>query len=144
MTKLYIIDTNVLVAGLISSQKESPVIAIVDAMLKGTIIYVISPALLQEYREVLLRPKLRKIHGLNEKEIDQLLTDIIANAIFCEPPVGLEKAPDSGDNHLWDLLQENKKSILVTGDKLLVNKPLKDASVILPTQLFTEKLSYKP
>lgn len=138
MVKLYIIDTNVLVAGLISSQKESPVIAIVDAMLKGLIIYVLSPALLQEYRDVLLRPKLSKIHGLNEKEIDQLLTDIIANAIFCEPPVGLEKAPDSGDNHLWDLLQDNKESILVTGDKLLLEKPLLDTSVVLPAQLVTE------
>ena len=135
MTKLYIINTNVLVAGLISSQKESPVIAIVDAMLKGLIIYVLSPALLQEYRDVLLRPKLSKIHGLNEKEIDQLLTDIIANAIFCEPSVGLEKAPDSGDNHLWDLLQDNQGSILVTGDKLLLDKPLMGASVILPAQL---------
>lgn len=138
MVKLYIIDTNVLVAGLISSQKESPVVAIVDAMLKGLIIYVLSPALLQEYRDVLLRPKLSKIHGLNEKEIDQLLTDIIANAIFCEPPVGLEEAPDSGDNHLWDLLQDNKESILVTGDKLLLEKPLLDTSVVLPAQLVTE------
>jgi len=41
--QLYIIDTNVLVAGLISSQKESPVRAIVGAMLKGVIIYVIPP-----------------------------------------------------------------------------------------------------
>ena len=135
MTQLYIIDTNVLVAGLISSQKDSPVLAIVDAMLKGEIIYVLSPALIQEYREVLLRPKLSKIHGLNEEEIDQLLTDIIANAVFCEPPEGLEKAPDLGDNHLWDLLQDNSGSILITGDKLLLKKPLKGASVIAPSQL---------
>jgi len=132
MTKLFIIDTNVLVAGLISSQKNSPVIAIVDAMLKGTIIYTLSPALLQEYREVLLRPKLRKIHGLNEQEIDQLLTEIIANAVFCEPHAGTEKAPDSGDNHLWDLLQYKQGSTLITGDQLLLDKPLQGASVILP------------
>jgi len=138
MTKLYIIDTNVLISGLISSNKESPVVVIVDAMLKGRIIYVISPALLQEYREVLLRPKLSKIHDLNEEEIDIFLTDIIANAIFCEPPVGVRKAPDSGDNHLWDLLQEKKGSILVTGDQLLLDKPLTDDSVILPAQLTTK------
>jgi putative PIN family toxin of toxin-antitoxin system len=135
MTQLYIVDTNVLVAGLISSQKDSPVLAIVDAMLKGAIIYVLSSALIKEYRDVLLRPKLCKIHGLNEDEIDHLLTDIIANAIFCEPPIGLEKAPDLGDNHLWDLLQDNSGSVLITGDKLLLNKPLKDASVIAPSQL---------
>jgi len=136
MTRLFIIDTNVLVAGLISSRKDSPVVSIVDAMLKGTIIYTLSPALLREYREVLLRPKLCKLHKLNEEEIDQLLTEIIANAVFCEPAKGIENSPDTGDNHLWDILQHNKKCVLITGDQLLLEKPLKGASIILPATYF--------
>ena len=132
MAELFIVDTNVLIAGLISSKKDSPVTLIVDAMLNGTIIYSLSPELLQEYREVLLRPKLRKLHRLSEKEIDQFLTEIIANAVFCEPPKGKEEAPDTGDNHLWDLLQYSQKTVLITGDKLLLDKPLKDALIILP------------
>ena len=132
MTKVFIVDTNVLVAGLISSKKDSPVVYIVDAMLNGKIIYLLSPALLHEYRSVLLRPKLCKLHKLSEKEIDQLLTEIIANAIFCEPPAGAEQAPDRGDDHLWDIMQYNRETLLITGDQLLLDKPLKGTSIILP------------
>lgn len=39
MPSLYIIDTNVLVAGLISSNPASPPVRILDAMLNGEIIY---------------------------------------------------------------------------------------------------------
>jgi len=53
MPSLYIIDTNVLVAGLISSNPASPPVRFLDAMLNGEIIYVLSPDLLAEYRAVL-------------------------------------------------------------------------------------------
>ncbi len=38
MSRLFIIDTYVFVAGLISSNKTSPVVRIVDAMFNGSII----------------------------------------------------------------------------------------------------------
>ena len=129
--RLFIFDTNVLVAGLISTTKTSPTVKILDAMLKGSILYVLSPALLQEYRTVLLRPKLCKLHGLSESEIDQLLVEITANSIWREPSVS-HQAPDSGDNHLWNLLLHNVDTILVSGDQLLLNNPPKDKSVITP------------
>lgn len=131
MHKVFIVDTNVLIAGIISSNKVSPVVHIVNSMLDGSIPYLLSPSLLREYRDVLLRPKLCKLHRLNEESIDQLLTEIIANAIFCEPRKGND-APDKGDNHLWDLLQHHKNSTLITGDLLLLEKPLQETSVIMP------------
>jgi predicted nucleic acid-binding protein len=79
--RLFIIDTNVLVAGLITGDPASPAARIQDAMLGGGLPYLLSPALLEEYRAVLLRPKLRRAHGLTEIEIDTLLTEIVANAI---------------------------------------------------------------
>ena len=129
--RLFIFDTNVLVAGLISTTKTSPTVKILDAMLKGSILYVLSPALLQEYRTVLLRPKLCQLHGLSESEVDQLLVEITANSIWREPSVS-HQAPDSGDNHLWSLLLHNVDTILVSGDQLLLNNPPKDKSVITP------------
>ena len=70
--QVFVVDTNVLTAGLITKDAQSPVARIVDHMLSGAIIYLLSPALLDEYRAVLLRPKLNRLHGLTEREIDSL------------------------------------------------------------------------
>jgi putative PIN family toxin of toxin-antitoxin system len=129
--RVFIIDTNVFVAGLISSAYTSPPVKILDAMLNGSIMYVLSPALLQEYQTVLMRPKLLKLHGLTEHEINQLLSEITANAIWREPSLA-PQAPDAGDDHLWALLLQTDDTILVTGDQLLVNTPPANKSVVTP------------
>ena len=100
--------------------------------------HLLSPALLQEYREVLLRPKLRKLHGLSKAEVDQILSEITANAIWREPAES-SGAPDPGDDHLWSLLQSTD-AILVTGDQLLLDNPPRAASTILPKTCVTEFL----
>jgi hypothetical protein len=43
---------------------DSPVASVLDAMLSGSLHYLMSPALLAEYRSVLLRPKVTRLHGL--------------------------------------------------------------------------------
>ena len=133
MPPVFIVDTNVLIAGLISAQQGSPTVKIVDAMLGGRIIYLLSPELLREYRTVLLRPKLLRLHRLNEQQIDCLMTEITANAIWHEiPAVSAEEVPDPGDRHLWDLLATEPTAILVTGDHLLFENPPQQSSVISP------------
>ena len=136
--RLLIIDTNVLVAGILSNNIDSPTARIVNAMLDGRIMHLLSPALLQEYREVLLRPKLCKLHGLSKAEVDQILSEITANAIWREPAES-HCAPDPGDDHLWSLLQSTD-AILVTGDQLLLDNPPRAASTILPKTCVTEFL----
>jgi predicted nucleic acid-binding protein len=54
---IYIIDTNVVVAGLITAQTDSPVARILDSMLGAAFPFVLLPALLAEYRAVLARPR---------------------------------------------------------------------------------------
>lgn len=136
---LLIIDTNVLVAGVISSNSHSPVVKLVDAMLSGEIIYLLSTALLAEYRQVLLRPRLRKLHGLKKEQVDQFLVEVTANAIWCEPQ-STENAPDPSDNHLWDLLRQNNTALLITGDKLLLDNPPPYAAIISPI-IFVERFT---
>ena len=75
--KLWIIDTNVVVSGLISRDPEAPTASVLNDMLTGRLIFVLSPALLAEYRAVLLRPRICERHGLNESDIDQILIEII-------------------------------------------------------------------
>ena len=129
---VFVVDTNVLVAGLITGSSRSPVALVLDAMLSGTLVFLLSPALLDEYRSVLSRPKLVKLHGLTEAQIDQLLVELTANAIWREPKPG-SAAPDRGDDHLWDLLSAYSGSILVTVDRLLLDNPPKQSSVISPS-----------
>jgi putative PIN family toxin of toxin-antitoxin system len=82
---LWVVDTNVLVAALLTAQADSPTARTLDAMLDGSLMFVLSPALLAEYRAVLLRPRLAQRHGLTEAEVDELLATITANAIWREP-----------------------------------------------------------
>ena len=122
-----IVDTNVVVAGLITRNDTSPVARILDGMLGAAFPFVLSEALLAEYRAVLVRPVLRKLHGLTVAEVEAILTDLAQHAIVLRPvstpPAPL--APDPGDQLLWELLATKADLALVTGDKLL----LKDAGM---------------
>ena len=100
---IVIVDTNVVVAGLITAQNTSPVARILDGMLTAAFPYVVSEALLAEYRTVLARPGLRKFHGLAIAEVEAILTDVALQAIVLSPVPGPD-APDPGDPLLWDLL----------------------------------------
>ena len=131
MSAPVVIDTNVVVAGLLTGHADSPVARILDAMLDGAFVFVLSAALLAEYRAVLLRPKLTKLHGLNAGEIETVLTDIAHAAIFLQP-VRTLAAPDAGDQHLWELLAARADLLLVTGDKLLLQDRAMRGRVLAP------------
>lgn len=117
-----IIDTNVVVAGLLTKHATSPVARILDGMLVGAFAFALSEPLIAEYRNVLVRPPLRKQHGLSVTEVEMLLTDLVQLAILVEPQPA-EAAPDPGDQMLWELLAARPDLILVTGDKLLLQHP---------------------
>ncbi len=129
--KVFVVDTNVLVAGLITAEVNSPTALILDAMLSGGMAYLLSPALLQEYRAVLVRPRIQALHGLTEDEVDTLLTEIVAIAVWREPAPAVG-APDPGDDHLWALLACEAGCMLVTGDRLLLEHPPEHHRVIPP------------
>jgi putative PIN family toxin of toxin-antitoxin system len=127
---LVIIDTNVIVSGLLTSQEGAPTAAIVDRALTGEIRALISVDLLTEYRSVLLRPAIRSRHGLGENEIDAILTAIAENAVVCEPVRPPSAPPDRGDLHLWSLLAARPDAVLVTGDQVLVDSSPDWATVV--------------
>jgi len=132
---VFIIDTNVVAAGLITSRKDSPTAQILDGMINGDLVFLLSPALLDEYRQILQRPRLIRLHGLTEPEIGQILTEITANAIWRDPPADNEHIPpDLQDSHLWALLASEPAAVLLTEDHLLIEKPRPRRSVISPAK----------
>jgi len=132
MTVPVIIDTNVVVAGLLTNQPDAATARILNAMLAAAFPFVVSSALLAEYRDVLGRPKLGKIHGLSLEEVETLVVALAQHAIVLQP-VAAPPAPDPGDQHLWELLAARSDLILVTGDKRLLGSDLR-ARVFAPGQ----------
>ena len=134
MSSFFIIDTNVVVAGMLTAHADSPVARILDGMLSAAFPFVVSEALLAEYRAVLVRPRLCKLHGLSGAEVDVVLTDMVRHAIVLTPASSgmTPKAPDAGDQFLWDLLAARADLVLVTGDKLLLQDQAIQQRVILP------------
>jgi putative PIN family toxin of toxin-antitoxin system len=128
----FIIDTNVVIAGLLTAHADSPVARILDGMLTAAFPFVVSEALLAEYRAVLLRPKLVKCHGLSESEVDVILTDMARHAIVLKPvdSGSNHTAPDPGDQFLWDLLAARADLMLVTGDHVLLQDAIMQQRVM--------------
>ena len=136
--KAVIVDTNVVVAGLLTGNDVSPALAmsarILDGMLAAAFPFVVSEALLAEYRAVLVRPDLRKRHGLTIAQVETLLTDIAQHAIVIAPMAAVP-APDPGDQLLWDLLAARSDLVLVTGDKRLMEDAGMQGRVVSPRGL---------
>lgn len=126
-----IVDTNVVVAGLLTADEVSPDTCILDGMLDAASPFVLSEALLAEYRAVLVRPKLRRLHGLAVAELEVILTDLARRAIVLTPGVALPTA-DLGDQMLWDLLAVRADLQLVTGDRRLLEDAALRGRVVSP------------
>lgn len=133
-----IVDTNVVVAGLLTGNAASPVARILDGMLSAAFPFVVSEALLAEYGVVLVRPALRKLHGLTVSEVETLLTDIVQHAIVLLPGVA-PPAPDPGDQLLWNLLAARQDLLLVTGDKALQRDATMQRRVVSPLDFLNSR-----
>ena len=122
MNVLAVVDTNVVAAGLLTSDAASPTARILDLMLSGAQRFLLSVELLTEYRDVLLRPKIVRRHGLSADEIDRVLAALVLQAAFREvAPLGAGRSP-RGDEHVVALLAVDPGAVLVTGDRALARQ----------------------
>lgn len=139
MSPPVIVDTNVVAAGLLAGRSDSPVAVVLDGMLSAAFPFVISPALLAEYRAVLTRAKLTRLHGLAVAEVETLLVELARHAVVIEPAAAAIRAPDRGDQLLWDLLAARAELVLVTGDKRLIDAASMRGRVATPAD-FMQRL----
>lgn len=140
MTDPAVIDTNVVVSGLLTADSDSPTARVLDGMLAGRFRFLISIELLAEYREVLLRPRIRSRHRLSEAEVDVLLTDIAAAGVLLDIEAPAFGRGRRGDDHLRQVLAADSSAVLVTGDLKLITLLGKRARV-LTARAFAERLS---
>ncbi|WP_306581396.1 PIN domain-containing protein [Dokdonella sp.] len=118
-----VVDTNVVVAGLLTHHKDAAVARVLDGMLGAAFAYEMPMDLLAEYREVLMRADLRKLHGLSADEIDALLAVLVERASVLSPPrTGAAAATAAA--HPWRWLASRDDLRLVTGDRRLLESEL--------------------
>lgn len=156
MTSFAVIDTNVVVSGLLSGAADSSTRRVVDAMLAGSIPFALSETLLAEYRKVLLRPAIRERHGLTEIEVDTLLEELVLNASMRDPAAAAHpfsqagpvqdarthtpaaattpKPAPSGDEQLIELLRAVPEAVLVTGDRRLAEAVGSWSTAVTPAE----------
>jgi putative PIN family toxin of toxin-antitoxin system len=126
-----VLDANVLVSAVIS--KAGPPREIVMAWVDGRFELIASPALLDELRDVLARPRFRRwvsvatatefIDGLGE---DALLVD--------DPPALPGLSPDPDDDYLIALARGAHADYLVSGDRHLLGLADPQPPVLTPRQ----------
>lgn len=109
-----VIDTNVLVSALVTSNFESPTISIMHAIPRKVITPIYSRYLLDEYREVLSRDKF----GIDSKTIELMLRLFTDYGMSFEPSGGARNLPDMDDVPIYMIAMETRdlNSYLVTGN----------------------------
>ncbi len=132
--RLAVIDTNVVVSGLLTANADAPAARILDAMVAGTIRFALSADLVAEYRQVLLRSRVRRLHGLSERQIDEVLTEIVQAALVLEAMGRTGRTTRSGDAHVRALVVARPDLVLVTGDRALARSLAKHAAVLSPAE----------
>lgn len=138
-TPVWVVDTSVVVAGLLTLDPQSPPARILDAMLGGQVRFLLCVEWLAEYRTVLLRERIRARHGLAAAEVDVLLQALATDAVVVDIAGRSETAPDPGDDFLWRLLAARPGAGLITGDAALRERPPPGARVISPRAWFDEQ-----
>ena len=125
---LAVIDTNVLVSGLLARNGSSAVVKVFDAMMRGRITPVICDEILSEYSEVLNRPKF----GLPSSPVESILTSIRQHGVRAERVQIDESFPDPKDIVFYEIAMANDDSYLVTGNiKHFPSKPF----VVTPAEM---------
>lgn len=109
-----VIDTNVLVSALLSSNPEAATVQLAARMLGGEIIPVYSDEILQEYQEVLGRKKF----GFDPVLIDNLLNAVKKYGISVFPHSTGTMLPDMKDLPFYEVVMEKRddEAYLVTGN----------------------------
>jgi len=106
-----VMDTNVLISGLLSPHSHSA--RLVGLVAEGLIRVAFDERILAEYREVLARPKF----PFQPAQIEALLTQIEEEGLKITPLPIATRLPDSDDLPFLEVALSAKVDFLVTGNK---------------------------
>ncbi len=108
-----VIDTNVIVSALLSSNLESNPVKIFRAIVQERIVPLYNDEILEEYRSVLSRPKFH----LDRSLIETVIKAIIADGLSMDRTSATDiDFPDPKDIVFYEIAFSDENSFLVTGN----------------------------
>ena len=122
MNDIIVIDTNVLVSGLLNSHGNPA--TIVRMIIARKVRIILDSRVFHEYDEVLKRPRF----GFSPDDVNALLSFFKHEGLWIVPPPVLKNLPDSSDRPFYELVFHSKVP-LITGntrhfpDDILVMTP---------------------
>jgi putative PIN family toxin of toxin-antitoxin system len=127
-----VLDANVIVSAVLTKRGVSW--QILEALRSEQFVLVISETILFEWGRVLRYAKVRKLHGLKEKQIAGFLDDLSHLAI---PTAGEFRLPtttrDASDDRYLECAIEGNAAFLVSGDQdLLVLEQFEGIEIVSP------------
>lgn len=125
-----VIDTNVLVSALLSSNAASATVQVFKKTIMGEIIPLYSNIIMQEYREVLHRKKF----NFSDEKIEFLLSFIEKYGVLINPNSSEIELPDMKDLPFYEVALEKQddSSYLVTGN---IKHFPKEPFIVTPREL---------
>ena len=124
-----VIDTNVLVSAMIEWQSVPG--SVLEFALSGMIVPLLNTAIVDEYREVLARPKF----GLTEDIIADIIASLEKSGFYVDAEETEIDLPDPKDRIFYEVVMEERKeenAYLVTGNiKHFPNEPF----IVTPRQM---------
>ena len=134
-----VIDTNVIVSSLI--QKNYPYFIVYELFLENKFELCISEKLIDEYYDVLTRPKFKKFPDFFNCA-EKILTNIELKAKKFSPTITLELISDNSDNMILELAEECSADFIITGNITDFTFPTYKQTKILTPKEYWDK--YKP
>jgi uncharacterized protein len=134
-----VLDTNVIVSGLISPLGAPG--KILELLADGTFVLILSAALVHEARRALRRPRIRKYVRLSDEEIELRIAQLETLADPVEGKLELEVAVrDPNDVMVIIAGVEGRADYLVTGDDDLLSLGEYERIAIVTPRAFLEVL----
>ena len=104
-----------------------------SAILRSPCSWITSPALLEELRDVPLRPKFEGV--ITAEVVEELLHQLRHHARLVHPRTAVQICRDPRDNHVLAAALDGQATYLVTGDRdLLSLSPFHGMAIVTPAE----------
>lgn len=133
-----VIDTNVLISGLISS--SSPPSQIIDLWISSKFTVYVSSEIIEEYLSVILRPKFRSLGTAKERYA--LVSELVGvdNTKVVTPDLRLNVITDDpDDNIILECAVEAGADVIISGDEHLLSLSNYEGILILNPTSFLQQ-----
>lgn len=107
-----VVDTNVIVSALLSRNPEAATVKVLESFFRGNIVPMVNEEILQEYDNVLHRPKFH----FPKELVSSIVHALDYGSIHVGRTHSTEKFPDPKDIVFYEVALSKKEAYLITGN----------------------------